>query len=209
MEPVVWTTLGTTCEDVINGLEFLVDPPMWSLVDQQDERKKVFHSVLTWCLIQWSCEYWYFKQKDIRCDLITYYSCENYSLLLSTIPNSLPVKINKYNTIIVQVYAWPRNPSSMWCKSKAAKNGFHIFLIKNIARLAVSFNPGVVQKGWFRQGLLRQHINSLPGRSVLLTWKYQFSYDHWSQAMLGSVSTWMGDSHSSVVWVLLLTLKVG
>ena len=28
----------------------------------------------------------------------------------------------------------------------------------------------------------------------------------WSQAMLSSVSTWMGDSRSSVVWVLLLTL---
>ena len=46
------------------------------------------------------------------------------------------------------------------------------------------------------------------GRSGLSTWKYQFSYNHWSQATLSSVSTWMG-SCSSVVWVLLLTLKVG
>ena len=46
------------------------------------------------------------------------------------------------------------------------------------------------------------------GRSGLSTWKYQFSYDHWSPATLGSVSTWMGDC-SSVAWVLLLTLKVG
>ena len=44
------------------------------------------------------------------------------------------------------------------------------------------------------------------GRSDLSTWKYQFSYDHWSQATLISVSTWMGDC-SSVAWVLLLTLK--
>ena len=32
-----------------------------------------------------------------------------------------------------------------------------------------------------------------PRRSGLLTWKYQFSYYHWSQATLSSVSTWMGD----------------
>ena len=39
MEPVVWTTLGTgLAEDVITGLEFLVDLPMWSLVGQQDEK---------------------------------------------------------------------------------------------------------------------------------------------------------------------------
>ena len=31
------------------------------------------------------------------------------------------------------------------------------------------------------------------GRSSVSTWKYQFLYDHWSQAMLSSVSTWMGD----------------
>ena len=35
-------------------------------------------------------------------------------------------------------------------------------------------------------------------------WKYQFSNNHWSQATLILVSTWMGDC-SSVVWVLLLT----
>ena len=45
-------------------------------------------------------------------------------------------------------------------------------------------------------------------RSGLSTWKYQFSYDHWSQAMLCSVSTWMRNC-SSVAWVLKLTLKVG
>ena len=44
------------------------------------------------------------------------------------------------------------------------------------------------------------------GRSSLSTWKYQFSYNHWSQAMLSSDSTWMGDCWS-VVWLLLLTLK--
>ena len=38
------------------------------------------------------------------------------------------------------------------------------------------------------------------------TWKYQFSHDHWSQAMLNSASTWMGGC-SSVARVLLLTLK--
>ena len=46
------------------------------------------------------------------------------------------------------------------------------------------------------------------GQSGLSTWKYQFSYDHWSEAMLSLVSTWIGDSRSSVAWVLLLTLKV-
>ena len=35
--------------------------------------------------------------------------------------------------------------------------------------------------------------------------EYQFLSNHWSQAMLSLVSTWMGDC-SSVVWVLLLTL---
>ena len=33
-------------------------------------------------------------------------------------------------------------------------------------------------------------------RSGLSTWEYQFLYDHWSQAMLSSVSTWMGDCSS-------------
>ena len=47
------------------------------------------------------------------------------------------------------------------------------------------------------------------GRSGLSTWKYQFSYDYWSQATLSLVSAWMRDSRSSVAWVLLLTLKVG
>ena len=51
-------------------------------------------------------------------------------------------------------------------------------------------------------------INPVTGRSGLSTWKYQFSYDHWSQATLSSVSTWMGDC-SSVAWGLLLTHKVG
>ena len=45
-------------------------------------------------------------------------------------------------------------------------------------------------------------------RSGLSTWKSQFSYDHWSQATLSSVSAWMWDSGSSVAWVLPLTLKV-
>ena len=52
-------------------------------------------------------------------------------------------------------------------------------------------------------------INCKEGCSGLSTWKYQFSYDHWSQATLSSASTWMGDSGSSVAWVLLLTIKVG
>ena len=53
----------------------------------------------------------------------------------------------------------------------------------------------------------RYFINcSTWGRSGLSTWKYQFSYNHWSQATLSSVSTWMGNC-SSVAWALLLTLK--
>ena len=52
------------------------------------------------------------------------------------------------------------------------------------------------------------YIKSSFWRSGLSTKKYQFSYDHWSQATLSSVSTWMGNC-SSVAWVLLLTLKVG
>ena len=52
-----------------------------------------------------------------------------------------------------------------------------------------------------------QNDSARIGRSDLLTWKYQFSYDHWSQAMLSSVSTWMGDC-SSVARVLLLTLDL-
>ena len=45
--------------------------------------------------------------------------------------------------------------------------------------------------------------------SGLSTWKYQFSCDHWSKAMLNSINTWNGEFDSSAVWVLLLTLKVG
>ena len=33
--------LAPPAEKVITELEFLVDLPMWSLVDQQDERKKL------------------------------------------------------------------------------------------------------------------------------------------------------------------------
>ena len=40
------------------------------------------------------------------------------------------------------------------------------------------------------------HDNNF-GHSGLSTWKYKFSYDHWSQAMLSSVSTWMGDCSKS------------
>ena len=49
-------------------------------------------------------------------------------------------------------------------------------------------------------------MNYTSGRSGLSTWKYHFSYDHWSQAMLSSVSSWMGHC-SSVARGLLLTLK--
>ena len=49
-------------------------------------------------------------------------------------------------------------------------------------------------------------INKDNRRSGLSTWKYQFSYDHWSQTTLSSVSTWMGNC-ASVAWVLLLTFK--
>ena len=38
--------------------------------------------------------------------------------------------------------------------------------------------------------------------------KKQFSHNHWSQAMLNLVTSWMGDC-SSVAWVMLLTLRVG
>ena len=51
------------------------------------------------------------------------------------------------------------------------------------------------------------HMLILWGCSGLSAWKYQFLYNHWSQAMLFSVSTLMGDSGSSVVWVLLLTFE--
>ena len=56
--------------------------------------------------------------------------------------------------------------------------------------------------------LLTQHIEDGLGSSGLSTWKYQFLYDHWGQATLSLVSTWMGD-YSNDAWVLLLTLKVG
>ena len=39
MEPVVWSTLGTTCRRCQAGLEIPVDFPMWSLVSQQDWKK--------------------------------------------------------------------------------------------------------------------------------------------------------------------------
>ena len=38
-EPVVWTTLGTTCGRCQAGLEIPVGLPMWSLVGQQDWKK--------------------------------------------------------------------------------------------------------------------------------------------------------------------------
>ena len=45
---MIWTTLGTgPAEDVVTGLEFLVDLPMWSLVGQQDETKKGLSD--SWC----------------------------------------------------------------------------------------------------------------------------------------------------------------
>ena len=39
MEPVVWSTPGTTCGRCQAGLEIPVDLPMWSLVGQQDWKK--------------------------------------------------------------------------------------------------------------------------------------------------------------------------
>ena len=38
-EPVVWSTLGTTCGRCQAGLEIPLDLPMWSLVGQQDWKK--------------------------------------------------------------------------------------------------------------------------------------------------------------------------
>ena len=49
------------------------------------------------------------------------------------------------------------------------------------------------------------NIGNEAGHSDLSTMKYQFSYDHWNQATLSLVSTWMGDC-SRDAWVLLLTL---
>ena len=42
-EPVVRTTLGTTCGSCQAGLEIPVDLPMWSLVGQQDWKKRSVH----------------------------------------------------------------------------------------------------------------------------------------------------------------------
>ena len=34
------------------------------------------------------------------------------------------------------------------------------------------------------------------GCKGLSAWKHQFSFDHWSQAMMNMDSTWMGEMHS-------------
>ena len=55
MEPVVCTTLGTTCGSCQAGLEILVDLPMWSLVGQQDWKKMDWGVnmllALCWCRV--------------------------------------------------------------------------------------------------------------------------------------------------------------
>ena len=54
MEPVVWTTPGTTCGRCQAGLEIPVDLPMWSLVGQQDWKWDIFLSVsLSYSVEQW------------------------------------------------------------------------------------------------------------------------------------------------------------
>ena len=45
--------LAPLVEDVITGLEFPVDLPMWSLVGQQDERNKTLYEIWT-CHSLWS-----------------------------------------------------------------------------------------------------------------------------------------------------------
>ena len=51
----------------------------------------------------------------------------------------------------------------------------------------------------FKMVLVVQNVHHIPQLSAFLPataiprWKYQFSSDHWSQATLGQVSTWMGD----------------
>ena len=43
---------------------------------------------------------------------------------------------------------------------------------------------------------------------TLSIWKYQFWYNHWSDVKLILVSTWIEDSCSRAVWVLLLTNRL-
>ena len=57
---------------------------------------------------------------------------------------------------------------------------------------------------WKNDIVLRILYKVIEGRSGLLNWKCQFSYEPWSQATLSSVSTWIGD-YSSVFFRALLS----
>ena len=85
---------------------------------------------------------------------------------------------------------------------KMEKSVFFSFLIK------LNIGASIWGALFDKKNILQAKNHVYLGRSGLSTWKYQFSYDHWSQATSSSVSTWMGHC-SSVAWVLLLTLKVG
>ena len=64
---------------------------------------------------------------------------------------------------------------------------------------------GLRGMGTFGKYILYQMIKG----PAVSSWKYQFLYDQSSRVTLISVTTWMGDSCSTVVWMLLLTLRVG
>ena len=58
----------------------------------------------------------------------------------------------------------------------------------------------------YNQSYIAPNFNSIL-TTAISRWKYQFSSDHWSQATLSLVSTWMGDRLGTPSAVVILFLR--
>ena len=64
---------------------------------------------------------------------------------------------------------------------------------------------------WHKKSILLGYFHLHISATAIPRWIYQFSFDHWSQATSGPVSTWMGDRLGTpgAVGFFLLYTKLG
>ena len=122
---------------------------------------------------------------------------------------------NRHNLVayLSHILSWTKNDKlhtfslSFSLSSQFASDSINSPRITSIHRFIANYEKvNLVNEAARLKQLIKHEINLKS--SGLSTWKYVWSYDHWSQATLSLVSTWMR-CYSSVAWVLLLTLKVG
>ena len=121
---------------------------------------------MQWCIISIVLHCYIKKQKYANDDRFV---CVAYSNMLQhalTITFTRPLYSNKYIRV-----------NRSYCKST----------LKHVGKCDINkFNKS--------QNQTKSFLNNVGNRATSKSrWNYQFSSDHWSQATLSTVSTWMGD----------------